>query len=369
MASSRLTSGVKYSVVGRYMTGSTVSGYHLLGDDDSQVSVPKSRLIYLVGQGVVSNCRVQMFNNSPLLRGKGINLQYLPIYDETRKQMKNTQDTNGVKPKNSDPNSVFGQLTVLKRIMCGNACVGYLVQNAAGVQKRLSRGKVIEMATERQIGNARAQKCNDGIILRGVGIELDKLPTIYVDRSGKDIPSPEYEVTPDRDVTAPKITHSTQVPTSKQVDRNPAANTAITVSKSELGKLGSRKMELNRDISSNIKGVSRMVGVPELKDKSARIYIQLHKDKSSMDMDEYVSTNIKFGDVSGVLVRMVNRVTKEVIDIKELTIRAEDLKEKIVLGIVSCGLLNKYKNGELGIISIQANDASSERAYELGPIA
>lgn len=190
MSDGRLTSGIKYAVVGRYMNGSFVSGYHLMGEDGSQLAVSKNKLVYLVGKGIITNCRVQMYNGEPLLRGKGINLNDLAVYDKDKGILRRrNNDIPTVKPKGKDPTSIFGQLKIVARLITktqtGVQCVGYVVENAGGVRKNLSRNIVLKMASEKQIGNARIQSYNGSILLRGVGIDLSKLPAIQVDKNGK----------------------------------------------------------------------------------------------------------------------------------------------------------------------------------------
>lgn len=368
MVGGRLTKGIKYSVVGRYMTGSTVTGYHLVGDDGSQVQVTKNQLIRLVDQGVIGNCRVQMYNDNPLLRGKGINLNSLPVYDEKNQSLKRTENLGGVKPKTSDPNAVFGQLLIKGRIMHGNTCIGYIVQNAGGVEKRLSRAKVIEMATERQIGNARIQKNNDKILLRGVGVSLDKLPVIYVDKTGKEITKEELE---EAKVAEQKVAEraakelrpvQAKPPVSDKV-KTPQIIDVLTSDIAELGK--TKDMVLNRDLTVRMPELNRPVGIPEVKAGTARLYMQVYMQDSISNIDEFVTTNVKFGKERGIVMRVVNRRTKEVTDIREKTLGLGQISEKIALGIMCCGIMKKYKPWGFGLLSIQSNDAKYERAYEM----
>ena len=61
-----------YQIVGRYMDGSEVTGYHLM-----DISTGKNRrysreqLAFLVGKGQVTNCSGQIYQDKLLLRGVG----------------------------------------------------------------------------------------------------------------------------------------------------------------------------------------------------------------------------------------------------------------------------------------------------------
>lgn len=191
MASMNLT----YRVTGRYMTGSTVTGYHLVGADGSQVVANKERLIYMIGKGQVENMRLQTNGDEVILRGKGVNLNNLPIFDMNKGQFRGNQasktaaSTNVTPKKNSGINPM-GQLTLTKRIMYKTNCLGYIVVDMSGNEKKLSRNKVVELAKQRLISNAIVQRYTPKgsnetqLILRGVGCDIGNLPIVTVDQNG-----------------------------------------------------------------------------------------------------------------------------------------------------------------------------------------
>lgn len=191
MASVNLT----YRVTGRYMTGPTVTAYHLVGDDGSQVVASKDRIIYMIGKGLVENMRVQASSEGIILRGKGINLNTLPIFDTAKGNFRNNQASQvaastNVAPKKNSSVSPMGQLRITKRIMYKTNCLGYIVVDLSGAEKKLSRKKVVELAAERLISNAVVQKYTPKgetdyqLILRGVGCDISSLPIIPVDQNG-----------------------------------------------------------------------------------------------------------------------------------------------------------------------------------------
>ncbi len=185
MANRQITNGMTYSVVGRYMAGSEVNGYHLVGEDGSQAKVSKEQLIFLIGRGVIVNCRVQMLNGKPLLRGKGVNLNELPIVDEKHGTIKKGEDTLASKNKPANGASPLGRLSIVGRIMHRNTCVGYIVKDTGGVERKLSRANVLELAAKKLIANATVQKYNGQVLLRGVGVDLSLLPSIQADTAVK----------------------------------------------------------------------------------------------------------------------------------------------------------------------------------------
>ena len=185
-----------YRVVGRYMDGSSVEGYHLVGTDGSQVKATKERIIYMIGKGLVENMRVQASSDEMILRGKGVNLNNLPIYDVNKDAFRgdrNSQEVanTAVRPKTNSDINAMGQLELVKRIMFKTRCLGYMVVDRLGNESRLSREKVIDLGIQKLLSNATVQKYTPPgateatLILRGVGTDLNKLPALIVDEHGK----------------------------------------------------------------------------------------------------------------------------------------------------------------------------------------
>lgn len=185
-----------YRVVGRYMTGSAVVGYHLVGSDGSQVKASKERVIYMIGKGLVENMRVQSLDTEIILRGKGVNLNTLPIYDLNkdafRDGVKSQEVANtNVKPKRDSGVNPMGQMEIIKRIMYKTNCLGYILKDRSGKEMKLSRDKIIDLGVQRLLSNATVQKYTDNntgetkLILRGVGCDLTELPSLIVDETGK----------------------------------------------------------------------------------------------------------------------------------------------------------------------------------------
>ena len=80
---------VLYSVTGRYMDGQKLVAYHLVGEDGSQAQEGKERVIWLIGKGVITNMRLQSGTNGEvIIRGKGVNLNNLPVFDIAKQQFR-----------------------------------------------------------------------------------------------------------------------------------------------------------------------------------------------------------------------------------------------------------------------------------------
>lgn len=347
-----INTNITYSVVGRYMVGSKVSGYHIVGSDGSNKQITKNQLIRLVYKGCISNCRVQMCNDYPILRGKGIDLGKLPTYNEANQQVKVGDSLINI----GDPNKVFGQLIIKAKLIENGNIVGYMVEDISGTKKKLSTSRVLELALENQIGNAKISD-RDKPTLEGVGIDLSDLPEIHVKLNNTDKTKfiKQEQSIEDRVIKGMRAVNNIQNTKSEECP-------LIEVSIDELMQFGQRSMSLNQELTNDLKGLNRPVGIQEIKEGKARLYVQA-EGRGNSKISEFVTIAVKFGKDKGIIMRVMHRGSKQVFDIREKTIA--NISEKLALGIMCCGINKRYKNIEnFGIISIQSNDASSERVYE-----
>ena len=190
---------VIYRVTGRYMDGQKIIGYHLVGEDGSQAQESRERVIWLIGKGIISNMRIQVGTDGEvILRGKGINLNNLPVYDPNKDKYRNTESSQqvanssvSVRKSNVANVSPMGQYTITHRIMLKNKCLGYQLIDHSGTITRKKRDDVIRLAVQKLISNAVAQRYTrtgsdkPELILRGVDCELGKLPILVVGENGK----------------------------------------------------------------------------------------------------------------------------------------------------------------------------------------
>lgn len=189
-----VNAGVMYRVTGRYMDGQRIIGYHLVGEDGSQAQEVRERIIYLIEKGQIANMRVQTgVDGETIIRGKGINLNKLPVFDEAKQQFRNSSISQEVANSrvSSEAQSKMGQYTIIRRIMHKTVCLGYELKDYSGHITRRKREDVVKLTLQKLISNAVASKTvvketNElRVILRGVGVELRNLPYIIVDDNGK----------------------------------------------------------------------------------------------------------------------------------------------------------------------------------------
>lgn len=193
-----LNTNVRYTVTGRYMDGQRLVAYHLVGEDGSQAKETKERVIVLIQQGLITNMRIQVgTNGEAIIRGKKINLNNLPVFDEGKQQFRNNDISQSaanssvsVKKSTVANANQMGQYKILKRIMMKNKCLGYEMQDMSGKITRKKREDVVNLAAQKLISNAVASKYCDKdkkihVVLRGVSCDLAKLPMLIVNEKGK----------------------------------------------------------------------------------------------------------------------------------------------------------------------------------------
>ena len=173
-----------YRVTGRYMVGSEIAAYHLVGDNGSTLIVNRDKAILMISRGLIENMRVQYNGNSVIVRGKGVNLNTLPVFDTNKDRFR------GNKIQRQDKANIMSKYTIVKRIMVKTSCVGYVISDISGKELKLNRQKIIEFAIKGLITNAEAKKYTQAneqqpkVVLRGLGCDLRSLPTIIVDMNG-----------------------------------------------------------------------------------------------------------------------------------------------------------------------------------------
>ena len=156
----------EYQITGRYTNGKEVVGFHLQSIANGKSGkFPKEFVAYLIGKEVVTNCTAQIYKGKLLFRGKGISLDDLPTasFDE-------------------DLSTSAEELTIVGALKSGNRTVGgdgcEVWYHIGGGLSKYSRAKVIKLAQEGQITNARVQMYQGKPLLRGKdGLNLDTLPT------------------------------------------------------------------------------------------------------------------------------------------------------------------------------------------------
>lgn len=167
---------VEYQIVGRYMDGKEVTGYHLQSLSTGKAGrFTREQIAFLVGRGQITNCTGQLYGDRVLLRGVGCNLDSLPVQQEDG-SLSRTDQIGHVR-KGTSAVDAMTQMMIIGTINQGRNTVGYVVRNAGGRVAKISRKSVIEYARAGRIGNARVQMNNGVELLRGVNCNLNDLPS------------------------------------------------------------------------------------------------------------------------------------------------------------------------------------------------
>lgn len=167
---------IQYQIVGRYMDGSEITGYHLHSiDTGKEGKYTKSQVCFLVGRGQITNCTAQLYKDTVLLRGNGMSLEDLPVIREDG-ELRNADGLGKVRKGTSATDAVT-MFNIVGTIKSGRNTVGYVIQNAGCGIKKVKRAQVIQLAQQGKIGNARVQNYNGNLILRGINVNLDELPS------------------------------------------------------------------------------------------------------------------------------------------------------------------------------------------------
>lgn len=174
----------EYQIVGRYMDGKEVTAYHLQSIDTGKAGrYSREQVAYLVGRDQITNCIGQIYQDKLLLRGKGMSLEDLPVQQENGTLSRT--DNIGKVRRGTSASAAMEQFLIVGTIKSGRNTVGYVIQNAGCGLKRVKRQQVIELAKAGKIGNARVQTYQGRELLRGVGCNLDELPSSIIDEAGQ----------------------------------------------------------------------------------------------------------------------------------------------------------------------------------------
>lgn len=169
----------EYQIVGRYMDGKEVTAYHLQSLDTGKSGrYSREQVAYLVGRDQVTNCEGQIYKDKLLLRGVGISLESLPVQQEDG-SLSRTGNIGHVR-RGTSAQDAMNQYLIVGSLVQGRNTVGYVIQNAGGGQKKISREQLLELARQGKIGNARVQNYQGKSLLRGINCNLDELPVEQV---------------------------------------------------------------------------------------------------------------------------------------------------------------------------------------------
>lgn len=160
---------LKYKVVARYMDGVKVIGYGLVDNAGNKHLLPKDVVENLALSKNIVNCTAQRYKNVIVMKGTNCKLTQLPVIEANSGKVRGADEAARKKV-------IKNQVTLVGRIINGKATIGYVVRTPDSNEKKISRDKVLTLARQGKVSNARAQLYGDKLILRGVGLELTQLP-------------------------------------------------------------------------------------------------------------------------------------------------------------------------------------------------
>lgn len=174
---------VQYQIVGRYMDGTSVTGYQMQSIETGKSGkFTREQAAFLVGRGQVTNCDASIYQDKVIFKGIGVSLESLPIIRDGK--VSNTDRIGHVR-KDVTPEQAVNQLMISGVIVSGRNTVGYVIRNAGGQEKKIKREDCLKLASQNRLGNARIQNYNGKVILRGVGVNLNELPVINVGKENQ----------------------------------------------------------------------------------------------------------------------------------------------------------------------------------------
>ena len=161
------------AVVGRYMDGAKVVGYHLQSDNGMGGGrVTKQQLYELIQKGAITNCTAQLYKGDVLFRGKGdLKISDLPIVDDKTGEYKNIDGM-----RKNMQNGQLGQVTIIQRRMVGKKLHSVVCVDASGVRRIFFTNELMTLAQKNMIINCKTQMYNGKTLLRY--IDGDNIETI-----------------------------------------------------------------------------------------------------------------------------------------------------------------------------------------------
>lgn len=174
---------VQYQIVGRYMDGTSVTGYQMQSIETGKSGkFTREQAAFLVGRGQVTNCDASIYQDKIIFKGIGVSLESLPIIRDGK--VSNTDRIGHVR-RDVTPEQAVNQLMISGVIVSGRNTVGYVIRNAGGQEKKIKREDCLKLASQNRLGNARIQNYNGKVILRGVDVNLNELPVINIGKENQ----------------------------------------------------------------------------------------------------------------------------------------------------------------------------------------
>lgn len=173
------------NIVGRCTSGVKVDGYVVKSIIDGTTKIlSKEYVEQLALSKQINNCTAQIYDGKVYMKGVNCKLSELPTYTldgqpyiKSKKNNIRTQQTNN----STDIKWNTMRIRIVGRIVSGKSVIGYNVEirTPQGITyERIEKGELLKLARDGHIDNARVQKFNNGLVLRGYECDLAKLPVI-----------------------------------------------------------------------------------------------------------------------------------------------------------------------------------------------
>ena len=312
---------VSYSIVGRYMNGKEVTGYQIQSTKGESKRVTREQLCLLVGRGDITNCTGQVYKKKVILKGKGININDLPIVDEKNSKVKNTDKIGAVKKGTSNTDAV-NQLMIVRKIVSGGKPVGYVLRNAGGAERKIKRDEVVTLAKDGGIGNARVQMYKGKPLLRGVGVNLNDLPSEEMQTKAK-----TQATTPAKKHAEKKEAPKKKEPTTEEIQAKKLKEAAKSL-KEKVNKITGVKV-VDEDLLTHCLGSLKLQIGKDKKDAMIDIKVS--------DKVEYMASWWKDGNTAGVIAVPTTNpsaiITKLVAVAKKEETKSANAKAAELLGV------------------------------------
>lgn len=163
----------KYTIIGRQKNGTTIDGYILRDNATGAIlPFPKNQVYKLALNKMISDVTAQVYQGRVTMKGTKYRISELPCYDVHGNKISKGNEQYVSKPKVI----INGKCTDGKNVTGYRVAV--VVDGIIQRQSVLNREKVMELARNGMISNARYQTSNGIGILRGVDCKLANLPNV-----------------------------------------------------------------------------------------------------------------------------------------------------------------------------------------------
>lgn len=147
---------LQYQLVGRYMDGGSVVGYHLQDLMTGKSGrFDRETMCFLVGRGSVTNVKGRIYQGKVLFDGVGMKISDLPVVNEGTNQLRRGQNIRNVRGQGVQDK--LEQLMLVGVLKSGRTPVAYVLRNQGGGTKQVSREEILDLAKAGKISNVRVQ--------------------------------------------------------------------------------------------------------------------------------------------------------------------------------------------------------------------